>query len=226
MIGIFDSGIGGFCAFHCVKELLPREDIIYLADRKNAPYGTKSEDEISDLCSRNIQKLREMGAKKILIACCTASGIYDRLSPKDREISIPIITPTAKIVAKTAKRIVVIATERTIRSAYFDREIAKYSDSIVKGVAMQELVALVEAGCRDRSITPRCRELLNQVEAYCNYIQADALILGCTHFSHLEDELQSLLPEIKIFSPAKIGAQELAKEILPSKKENGRILYT
>ena len=49
MIGVFDSGVGGICAFRRVRELLPREDIVYLADRKNAPYGTKSEDEIKGL---------------------------------------------------------------------------------------------------------------------------------------------------------------------------------
>ena len=45
MIGIFDSGVGGICAYHKLRELLPREDILYLGDRKNAPYGTKPKDE-------------------------------------------------------------------------------------------------------------------------------------------------------------------------------------
>ena len=54
MIGVFDSGIGGLAAFKEIRTLLPRENIIYLADRKNAPYGTKNEDEITKLYTKNI----------------------------------------------------------------------------------------------------------------------------------------------------------------------------
>lgn len=225
MIGIFDSGIGGFCAFQHLKKLMPREDIVYLADRKNAPYGTKSEDEITCLCGENIQRLRNMGAKKILIACCTASGVHYRLSREYRNISVPIITPTAEIVAKTSRRVAVIATERTVRSAFFSREITKFGSSKVWELAMQELVSLVENGCGDGRINQRCKELLYKVKAFCERTSADSLVLGCTHFSHLEGELQTLMPHIKIFSPAKIGAEKIAKEILPH-CENGRIIYT
>ncbi len=225
MIGIFDSGIGGFCSLKHVRELLPRADITYLADRKHAPYGTKSEDEIIDLCGRNVKRLREMGAEKILIACCTASGVHKKLSAEDKEISIPIISPTAREVAKSSKRIAVIATERTVKSAYFSREIAKFSNATVIEFPMQELVALVEGGCRNEKTNQRCRDLLWQVRCLCDNMQADSLILGCTHFSHLEGELQALMPNIKIYSPAKIGAQELARVILPH-KEGGRVVYT
>ena len=147
MIGVFDSGIGGLAAFKEIRTLLPRENIIYLADRKNAPYGTKNEDEITKLCTKNISKLRDMGAEKILIACCTASGVYQNLSADDKQISIPIITPTAQEVVNFSKRIAVIATERTVSSHYFSREIAKYSSAEVKEFAMQRLVYLVENGC-------------------------------------------------------------------------------
>ena len=71
MIGIFDSGRGGIASLTVVKKLLPRVDIAYLADRKNAPYGTKSERELKLLVRRDIARLRELGAEKILIACCT-----------------------------------------------------------------------------------------------------------------------------------------------------------
>ena len=88
MIGVFDSGVGGYCAFRELRRLLPREDMVYLADRKNAPYGTKSEDEIIAFTKANIKRLREIGARKILIACCTASSVYNSL---DEEVSSKLI---------------------------------------------------------------------------------------------------------------------------------------
>ena len=117
MIGIFDSGVGGLNAYYELKRLLPDEDFIYLSDRKNAPYGTKSEDEIIALTRADIKRLKNAGARKILIACCTASSIHHKLDDEERQISLPIITPAAEIAAKSAKRILVIATEHTAKSS-------------------------------------------------------------------------------------------------------------
>ena len=103
MIGIFDSGVGGFSAYRTVRRMLPRENILYLADRKNAPYGTKSKDEILSFTKNNIKRLSAMGAERILIACCTASSVYDLLSEEEKEISLPIIRPAAVSTRFTAR---------------------------------------------------------------------------------------------------------------------------
>ena len=57
-------------------------------------------------------------------------------------------------------------------------------------------------------------------------INADCLILGCTHFSHLEGEIGGLLPRVKIISPAREGAIELVKKTIPSRQGCGRDIYT
>ena len=76
MIGVFDSGNGGLITVEKIRELSADADICFLADRENAPYGTKSKNEIISLSKRNIKRLRDAGADKILIACCTASAVY------------------------------------------------------------------------------------------------------------------------------------------------------
>ena len=223
MIGVFDSGVGGYCAFREIRRLLPREDMVYLADRKNAPYGTKSEDEIIALTKADIKRLKDIGATKILIACCTASSVYDFLDEDERKISLPIITPAARV-ASSGKKIAVIATERTVKSRAFSREIARFSASRVVEFPAQKLVALVEGGCRDGRINVECEAELNRIRGLVRESGADRLILGCTHFSHLEGELRKRCG-IRTVSPAREGARALVKMVNTYRKESGRTIY-
>lgn len=226
MIGVFDSGVGGLCAYREIRRLMPYEDAIYLADIKNAPYGTKSEEEIIALTRADIKRLSAYGARKILIACCTASTVWHRLDREEREISIPIITPTARIAAFSGERIAVIATRHTAESSAFSREIGKFSRAKVYEFAEQRLVSLVEGGNRDGCVSPDCLAELSAISERIRAKRADVLILGCTHFSHLECELSRLLPEVKIISPARVGALEMARIINGGQKERGRMIYT
>lgn len=225
MIGIFDSGVGGICAYRRVRELLPYEDVIYLADRKNAPYGTKDEDEIKRLTEKNIRLLSSLGAEKILIACCTASSVHRLLPEALREISIPIIRPAAELAARVGRRIAVIATRHTANTHAFSEEIKKCAPREVIEFAEQELVSLVEEGNRDGRVSRRCAAYLSELGARVEETKADILILGCTHFSHLKGEIARLLPKVKIISPAHLGAEETVKKITP-RKERGKAIYT
>lgn len=220
MIGIFDSGVGGICAYREVRRRLKREDIIYLADRKNAPYGTKTKDELVALTSQDIERLKELGARKILIACCTASSVHSLLPSELQEISLPIIAPAARA-ASTFGTVAVIATKHTVSSRAFGKEIAALSDSRVFEFAHQELVALVEGGRKEA-----CRGELTRIKEEIYRVGAEALILGCTHFSHLEGELRELLPDINIISPAREGAVALTESLEYELPEGGRIIYT
>ena len=124
MIGIFDSGDGGLAAAREVRRLFQKEDIVLLADRKNAPYGTKTEEELISLVKEDIRRLSEMGCEKILVACCTASTVFPLLSEGEQQICLPIIHPTAEAVCGSAHT-AVIATERTVNSHAFSSEILR-----------------------------------------------------------------------------------------------------
>ena len=224
VIGVFDSGVGGLCAYYELRRLLPRQDIIYLADRGNAPYGTKSKDELISLTKKDIKRLSDMGAERILIACCTASSVYPFLTRGEKEICLPIITPAA-ILASKYQKVLVIATEGTVKLASFSRTIGNFSDTEVLESPRQELVSLVETGNRDGHIDEKCAHCLNEIRILAESFGAQALILGCTHFSHLENEFKRLLPNLQIISPAREGAIALAKQI-KKKNENGRTVYT
>lgn len=226
MTGIFDSGVGGLAAYFELRRLLPREDIIYLADRKNAPYGTKTKDELIALTKKDIKRLCDMGARQVLIACCTASTVYSELSEWERAIATPIITPASRVAAE-GERIAVIATEHTVRSGAFGKEIRKFSQaSEVFERAEQALVAMVESGSRDGRISGECEGEIRQIAEWVTDIRADTLVLGCTHFSHIESTLRELLPCVKIVSPAREGAKAIKKKItVQNATGNGREIY-
>ncbi len=216
MIGVFDSGVGGICSYRRLKELLPDEEIVYLADKENAPYGTKDEKTILSLVKRNIKLLRGMGAHKILIACCTASGVYRMLDESEQAIATPILAPAAKEAARLAGeggRVAVISTEFTARAHLFSSEISLIDPTVTTiEIPMQILVGLVELGCKDRSLLPREARLLDKITDEIKKENVSSLILGCTHFSHLRSELSKRLGSIRVIDTARLGAEALAKE--------------
>lgn len=227
MIGIFDSGVGGLTALREVRRLMPMADITYLADRENAPYGTKSDEQILHCVKRNLQRLRELGAERILIACCTAGTLYSRLTPDEREISVPIIIPAARAAVRATenRRIAVIATRATVRSRAFSRAIfAECNGCKTLECDAQALVGMVEGGARGNTpLSEHDARRLFEILRPINSFGADTLILGCTHFPHIKEHIAALLPGVKLISPSLEGALELVKSTVA--KENGKTVY-
>ena len=239
MIGVFDSGVGGLVAYKELRRLLPRADVAYLADRKNAPYGTKKKDELTELVTKDIRRLKDLGASRILIACCTASAVYKELCEDIQRLATPIILPTAREIARLSEdrkepyRVTVIATEHTVSSRAFtlatEELVGKRNERcLMTEIAAQKLVTLVEEGNADGSITPDAEDYL---DGLCKRIKShspEALILGCTHFSHLKSEFEERLFGVKIISPAHLGARELYRLMKKNNEDtagSGRCLY-
>ena len=88
-IGLFDSGIGGISILEKLKQLLPNENFIYLADNRNCPYGNKSKKEIISLSNKNCEKLIKLNCKIIIIACNTSTT--NSIKKLREIIAIPII---------------------------------------------------------------------------------------------------------------------------------------
>ena len=222
MIGVFDSGRGGLAAFREIRRAMPHADIAYLADRKNAPYGTKSRNELVRLVSEDIKRLSEIGAEKILIACCTASSVYDALPEQYRRISLPIIEPTAMAaLGATRGSITVFATEATVRSSAFSRAIARLCPICsVCELAAQRLVRLIEYGAPRDAVFAEVSELVSKMPD-----STDTVVLGCTHFSFAREEFSRLLGDgVQIIDSASVGARCIIEK--ESDVGFGRCLYT
>ena len=217
LIGILDSGAGGLFALSALRSARPLADLCFFADRDNAPYGTKGREEIAHLLKAGISRLRDAGCEAILIACCTASSVIEMLTPSERFGAIPIIRPTAMAAVRATRcnRIAVISTEATWRSDAFGREIAKIAPKIcVTAHPTHELVSLVEEGACDCNASPAAKAVIKRTLLPLFECDFDTLILGCTHFSHLEGEIGSLFGEgVKVISSAREGAAELIRTL-------------
>ena len=210
MIGVFDSGMGGVFALRELRSLSKDADICFFTDGENAPYGTKSKSELLPLVRRDIKKLRDAGADKILMACCTASTVFSLLSDEEKEIAIPIIEPTASAAASLGKtkKAAVIATDRTAKEQAFSREMRRlgFSGEITE-FGTQSLVSMIESGCADGRLSDG--ELAKIRSAVLPVIQfkPDILILGCTHFAFLENTLRQMLGGCAVVNSAREGAR-------------------
>ena len=209
MIGVFDSGMGGVYALSELRRLSPDFDIVLYKDTKNAPYGNKSESELVKLVSEDIDKLLSCGCSAVVMACCTASTVYDLLPEKYRSASIPIIDPCAKKAVEISqnKNVGVLSTEATRRSKAFQRAILKYNTAAnVVSVSAPALVTMAEAGFSDENLTSTEICELEKILIPFRKSKVDTLILGCTHFAYFERTIQKIL-NVKTVNSAQVCAE-------------------
>jgi glutamate racemase len=210
-IGFFDSGIGGLTILRAVREHLPEYDYVYYADSANLPYGDKREEEVFELTKAGVMRLFNERAVLVIVACNTASaqalrrlqdsmltGVY-----KDRRV-LGVIIPTVEAIEEMkVGRVLLIGTARTVHSEKYPLELGKINPSTeLLSESMPTLVPLIESG----DLTAALRDVQKVVDPKIGKI--DTLVLGCTHYTVLKDDLRALYPNLTII------AQD---EILPPK---------
>lgn len=212
MVGIFDSGAGGEETLSEFRKMRPDADVCFFADRENAPYGTKSRAELDYLVERGLGKIKDFGASRILIACCTASTVFDGLPSELRKISIPIIDKTAQaaILLSQGKRIGVISTEATYNSGAFVKALRGLCGcAYVLPAYSGELVSLAEAGYSDENLGSEHLDAIRRALVPLAGRDLDTVILGCTHFSRFEKTVEKILG-VRTVNSARVGAMALA----------------
>jgi glutamate racemase len=191
-IGIFDSGVGGLTIYREIHHLLPHENIIYLADSKNAPYGEKTKEEIIELSIKNTEFLLKKNCKIIVVACNTAStNAVKTLRERYQNEFIrtqPGIKPAA-LNSKT-KSVGILATQGTLKSDL----LYETSQRFAKGVEVthqigEGLVKLIES---DRMHSDEMTFLLNKYIRPMIKKNIDHLVLGCTHYPLLIPQLKKI----------------------------------
>ncbi|MBQ1263002.1 MAG: glutamate racemase [Oscillospiraceae bacterium] len=213
-IGVFDSGLGGLTAVSALRRLLPNEDIVYLADTKNVPYGDKSREELIALAESDVNFLVSKDVKLILIACGTVSSTLseEQMSSYGLRV-VGVIDPAAKAAAEKSKngKIGVIATAASIKSGAYKKKMLEIDRNLeVFDVACPKLVLLIESGKTEGAEVK---------EALCEYLMPlsekgiDTLVLGCTHYPLLKKEVEAILPEAALIDVGEKAAAEV-KEYL------------
>ena len=203
-IGIFDSGKGGTTVMAAIKTRLPNAEYRYIGDFKNCPYGEKTDAELMQIVTGQVDKLKEWGAEIIVVACNTATTrCIDKLRMKYPELEFVGTEPAIKLAAETgAKRILVMATPGTIESERTARLMADYQQARqkIRLLACPGLADAVEAGVRVKN---RLAELLARIP------EPEVIVLGCTHYSLIKTEIQEFFPNAKLID----GNEGVAKRV-------------
>lgn len=213
-IGVFDSGVGGVSVLREIRRVLPAEDLIYLADSAYTPYGDRPADVITERSIAMVSLLENGGAKAVVVACNTATGIaVDALRAR---FTLPIVAiePAVKpAAARTRTGVVgVLATTQTLASRRFATLVDTHATSArIVTQAAPGLVERVEAGELSSEAT---RAL---VERYVKPLVdggADTIVLGCTHYPFLGAVIQEVAgPSIAVIDPAVAVARELHRRL-------------
>jgi len=221
-IGIFDSGIGGLTVAHAISKLLPNEQIVYFGDTAHLPYGDKSPELIHSFV-KNISKflLKEESCKAVIIACNTASATsYEFLRDRHKG-SFPIINVIDPIIEAIVNddslhNVGLIATKTTIESGVYQEKMGRRNPNIEMNVLPTPLLApMIEEGFSRDKIS---HTIIENYLSHPKFKNIDALILGCTHYVLIKDEINDFFNgTVKLFDSTDLLALKL-KKILDKEK--------
>lgn len=231
-IGIFDSGIGGLSVAKSIIDILPNEDIVYFGDTAHLPYGDKSKELIKSYAA-NISSflLSQFQCKCIVIACNTASAAaYTFLKDKylDHLPVINVIDPIIETIVNNnlIHKVGIIATNTTIESGVYQEKLKRRKPGIeVAALATPLLAPMIEEGFYNHKISKAI------IENYLNHQSLqniDALILGCTHYVMIKNEIAQHFPnDFTLYDSTDIVAQKLRsildfEKLLNNKQESGK----
>ena len=212
-IGFFDSGVGGLSVYARLKKLLPLEDTIYFGDLKNLPYGNKSKEELDYFAANILDFFKTKNVKAVAIACNTSSALaYDSIKNNYDFKIYPIIQSCAKVISSLdISRIGVFATNATVNSGTYSREINRYNPNIsVKEIACPNWVSIVESGNQfNKKNIEDIATHLDKMKAF----NPDKIVLGCTHYPYLMSALTKFMPANVFIDPAKIFAEYIKNDL-------------
>ena len=198
-IGVFDSGFGGLTVLRALTERMPQARFVFVGDTARLPYGSKSRRTVARYAAESAQFLvREQGAQFLVIACNTASALA--LDAIQDAVPVPVlgvIEPGAQAArqASATGDVLVMATDATVQShAYAAACGAQGLRAMEKACPL--LVPLVEEGWTEHAVTEEVvrvylGELLAEAEA--REMDADTLVLGCTHYPLLRPVIERVL---------------------------------
>ena len=182
-VGIFDSGIGGLTVLNACARTVPRATFYYYGDNLRAPYGNRSEEEITSFSREALLLFQKIKTDAVVIACNTATAAA--LPELRREFPMPIIgmEPAVKPAAKSCKNVLVLATERTAKSARMSMLLGRFPDCNFTVHACPQLALAVE-----KYFTQGERFLLS---AHLPEGKFDGVVLGCSHYSFFARQISA-----------------------------------
>ena len=215
-IGVFDSGFGGLTVLKALLELIPGADYVYFGDTARLPYGSKSVETVARYAVEAAHYLENRGAEVLVIACNTATALaLDRIAAAAHVPVVGVVEPGAEAAAAVSrnKKVVVIGTEATVSSHAYRRALeARGLEAREKACPL--LVPLVEEGWVDHRVTEEVARIYLGEAFGDGFHDADALVLGCTHYPLLKPLLRRVAPEhVSIVDSAESTARVVAGQL-------------
>ena len=231
----FDSGVGGLSVLGPTRELLPNAPIVYAADSAGFPYGKRSEAEIASRIPALLGRLVERFQPRLaVIACNTASTIA--LEHVRSALDLPVVgtVPAIKPAAEMSKsRVIgVLGTEATVRQPYVDDLAARFAaDCTIVRHGSPELVELAEAKLAGEEVSiDAVRAATQPMFDTPQGELIDTIVLACTHFPLLEEELRAAYPKVGYVDGGPGIARRIAsltrEQPWPATAPQGLMLFT
>jgi glutamate racemase len=221
-IGVFDSGFGGLTVLKALLEVIPDADYLYFGDTARLPYGSKSVETVARYAVEAAHYLESHGAQLLVIACNTATALaLDRITAAAHVPVVGVVEPGAEAAASVSKKkkVVVLGTEATVSSHAYRKALE------ARGLGAREkacplLVPLVEEGWVDHAVTDQVARIYLDEAFADGFSDADALVLGCTHYPLLKPLLRRVVPaHVSIVDSADATARAVAghlESLLPA----------
>lgn len=230
-IGVFDSGVGGLSVLREIRRLLPHEDLVYVADSGNAPYGDQPKAFIEQRAVAILNFFLEQHAKAVVVACNTATGMAVDALRSRYSLPIVAIEPAVKPAASMTESGVVgvLATTQTIASERFAKLVERHANDVE--VIAQPCPGLAEQVEKGEFATGATRALVDQYVRPMIDKGADTIVLGCTHYPFLSDVIREVAgPDVTLIDPAVAVARELrrrleAEGLLTSEEREGSEVF-
>lgn len=230
-IGIIDSGIGGYSVARRVQKLLPHENLLYLGDGANTPYGNHTGQEILELTRYLLRFMRDHEVKALLVACNTISCLIDQYRDEMDCPVFSVVQAGADAVAQLPyQKIGVISTCFTAESGCYPKlidQVAPGRQIISHGCP--NLANLVEQNVGNPDAQPLIDgDLTENLEPLVSREQIQCCVLGCTHYPLVEENIRRLYPDLVLVDPAERMAEGLKaylsqSDLMNEQTETGRL---
>ncbi len=220
-IAVFDSGLGSLSVIRPIQKKI-KSEIIYFADQKNYPYGTKSSKELNKIIKSTISKLEEKFSPDIIVIGSNTPSLL--LGIKTRCMVIGVLPPLRDAAKKTRTRSVgILATRSVVKSRILQQYIRKNvpRNIHVTKINASPLVDLVESGkfiLEKKQTTKKIKKILYKIPKN----KIDTITLSSTHLPFLLPMLQQAFPDVLFLDPADSIATKIASKI-SSKKTRSRL---
>lgn len=222
-IGIFDSGVGGLAVHRAARALLPGHDFVYVADTGHGPYGGRPTGYIVERSAVIAEALARQGAAALVVACNTATVTAVAELRARHALPIVGIEPAIKpaVAASAGRPVFVLATQRTAESDSVAELCRRHgAEAPIHLQPCPGLADQVEAGHVDGGVVTA---LLEEYLAPALAAGPAVVVLGCTHFTFLADQIQRRLGAgYTVIEPSEAVARQLARRLVGGAAEPGR----